>query len=74
MVISSRLTLPSEMLRESNAEAYANRADAAELDVVYRFGEALVDEDKVEITKEGISIPGYAQEVAFDLENPFSDM
>ena len=58
----------------NNAEAYANRADAAELDVVYRFGEALVDEDKVEITKEGISIPGYAQEVAFDLENPFSDM
>jgi acetoacetyl-[acyl-carrier protein] synthase len=58
----------------NNAEAYANRADAAELDVVYRFGEALVDEDKVEITKEGISIPGYAQEVTFDLENPFSDM
>jgi acetoacetyl-[acyl-carrier protein] synthase len=58
----------------NNAEAYANRADAAELDVVYRFGEALVDEDKVEITKEGISIPGYAQEVAFDLESPFSDM
>ena len=58
----------------NNAEAYANRADAAELDVVYRFGEALVDEDKVEITKEGISIPGYAQEVAFDLENPYSDM
>jgi acetoacetyl-[acyl-carrier protein] synthase len=58
----------------NNAEAYANRADAAELDVVYRFGESLVDEDKVSITKEGISIPGYAQEVAFDLENPFSDM
>lgn len=58
----------------NNAEAYANRADAAELDVVYRFGEALVDEDKVEITKEGISVPGYAQEVTFDLENPFSDM
>jgi acetoacetyl-[acyl-carrier protein] synthase len=58
----------------NNAEAYANRADAAELDVVYRFGESLVDEDKVSITKEGISIPGYAQEVAFDLENPYSDM
>ncbi|MDG2018147.1 MAG: hypothetical protein P8J25_01745 [Porticoccaceae bacterium] len=25
-------------------------------------------------TKEGISIPGYAQEVAFDMENPYSDM
>lgn len=58
----------------NNAEAYANRADAAQLDVVYRFGETLVDENKVVITKEGISVPGYAQEVTFDLENPFSDM
>jgi acetoacetyl-[acyl-carrier protein] synthase len=58
----------------NNAEAYADRADAAQLDVVYRFGETLVDEDKVVITKEGISIPGYAQKVAFDLENPYSDM
>ncbi|MGB2180584.1 MAG: beta-ketoacyl synthase, partial [Porticoccaceae bacterium] len=57
-----------------NAEAYANRADAAQLDVVYRFGESLVDEDKVVITEEGISVPGYAQEVAFDMDNPFSDM
>jgi acetoacetyl-[acyl-carrier protein] synthase len=58
----------------NNAEAYANRADEAQLDVVYRFGETLVDENKVVITKEGISVPGYAQEVTFDLENPFSDM
>jgi acetoacetyl-[acyl-carrier protein] synthase len=58
----------------NTAAAYADRADAAELDVVYRFGETLVDEDKVVITKEGISVPGYAQEVTFDLENPFSDM
>ena len=57
-----------------NAEAYANRADIAQLDVVYRFGESLADEDKVSITKEGISIPGYAQNIAFDMENPFSDM
>jgi acetoacetyl-[acyl-carrier protein] synthase len=58
----------------NTAAAYADRADAAELDVVYRFGETLVDEDKVVINKEGISVPGYAQEVTFDLENPFSDM
>jgi len=61
-------------ITRNNAEAYANRADIAQLDVVYRFGESLVDEDKVVITKEGISIPGYAQEVAFDMENPYSDM
>ena len=57
-----------------NAEAYASRADAAKLDVVYRFGEDLIDEDKVSITKEGISIPGFAQDIAFDWDNPYSDM
>jgi acetoacetyl-[acyl-carrier protein] synthase len=57
-----------------NAEAYANRADIAELNVVYRFGETLIDEEKVSITKQGISIPGFAQDVAFDLDNPYSDM
>jgi acetoacetyl-[acyl-carrier protein] synthase len=57
-----------------NAEAYANCADIAELNVVYRFGETLIDEEKVSITKEGISIPGLAQDVAFDLDNPYSDM
>jgi acetoacetyl-[acyl-carrier protein] synthase len=57
-----------------NAEAYANCADIAELNVVYRFGETLIDEEKVSITKQGISIPGFAQDVAFDLDNPYSDM
>ena len=56
------------------AEAYANRADIAELDVIYRFGEALVDEDRVMITEQGISVPGYAREIEFDLDNPHSDM
>jgi len=56
------------------AEAYANRADIAELDVIYRFGEALVDEDRVMITEQGISVPGYAREIEFDLDNPYSDM
>ena len=56
------------------AEAYANRADAAELDVIYRFGEDLVDEDRVMITEQGISVPGYARDIEFDLDNPYPDM
>ena len=55
-------------------QAYAERADAAQLDVIYRFGEPLIDEDKMVVTQEGISIPGFSREVEFDLENPYSDM
>jgi acetoacetyl-[acyl-carrier protein] synthase len=61
-------------IARDTAQLYADRADRAELDVIYRFGEALVDEDRVVITEQGISIPGYAREVEFDLENPYSDM
>ena len=56
------------------AQAYADRADLAELDVIYRFGEALVDEGRVVINEQGISVPGYARKVKFDLDNPYSDM
>ena len=56
------------------AEQYAGQADAAQLDVIYRFGEPLIDEGGVTITTEGIHIPGFARDVSFDLENPWQDM
>ena len=56
------------------AEQYAGQADAAQLDVIYRFGEPLIDEEGVTITTEGIHIPGFARDVSFDLENPWQDM
>ena len=56
------------------AKQYARQADAAQLDVIYRFGEPLIDEKGVTITTEGIHIPGFARDVSFDLENPWQDM
>ena len=56
------------------AEQYARQADAAQLDVIYRFGEPLIDEEGVTISTEGIHIPGFARDVSFDLENPWQDM
>ena len=56
------------------AKQYARQADAAQLDVIYRFGEPLIDEEGVTITTEGIHIPGFARDVSFDLENPWQDM
>lgn len=56
------------------AAQYATRADAAELDVIYRFGEPLIDEAGVTISAKGVHIPGFARDVIFDLENPWQDM
>jgi acetoacetyl-[acyl-carrier protein] synthase len=56
------------------AAAYADRADAGQLDVIYRFGEALIDEAQLKLSDKGVSIPGYARDVEFDLQNPYPDM
>ncbi len=58
----------------ANAEAYASRADNAELDVIYRFGETLIDEAELSLSEQGIDIPGFARSVEFNLQNPYPDM
>ena len=65
------------LLRERTrckAEAYSIRANFAELDVIYRFGEPLIDEKEISLTPEGVSIPGFSKDVLFDAINPWEDM
>ncbi|MBL4567613.1 MAG: beta-ketoacyl synthase [Porticoccus sp.] len=56
------------------AEDYARRANYGETEVVYRFGESLIDEDGISISSDGIHMPGYKQDVVFDKANPWKDM
>jgi acetoacetyl-[acyl-carrier protein] synthase len=65
-----------EKREKTRAEAtkYAAQADAAELNVIYRFGEALVDEAAVQLSETGILIPGFEREIQFNLENSWQDM
>ncbi len=57
-----------------NAEAYAARADSADLGVLYRFGEPLIDEEKISMDRRGLKIPGFPNQVLFDPDNPWDDM
>jgi len=56
------------------AEAYAQRADSAQLDVIYKFGNELIDEAALSISEQGINIPGFSRTVEFNLQNPYPDM
>lgn len=56
------------------ATAYEERADQGQLDVIYRFGEALIDEGEIQISQDDIRIPGYSNPVTFDKDNPWQDM
>lgn len=56
------------------AADYAARADDAQLDIIYRFGEAVIDDADLTLSGQGITIPGFDQKITFDMENPWQDM
>jgi len=58
----------------SEATKYAAQADAAALNVIYRFGEPLIDEAGLHISETGMSIPGFERDVQFNRENSWQDM
>ncbi len=62
-----------EQTRKAAAD-YSSRADNGKVNVVYRFGDPLIDETGIDISQDGIQMPGYEQKVVFDKVNPWSDM
>ncbi len=62
-----------EKTREAAAD-YAARADRGQLDVIYRFGEPVIEENGIKITRQGMTVPGYELDVVFDQANPWPDM
>ncbi|WP_438950932.1 beta-ketoacyl synthase [Porticoccus sp.] len=53
---------------------YALRADRAELDVIYRFGEQIIDDSAIQLGRDGLTMPGFGKAVIFDKSNPWADM
>jgi acetoacetyl-[acyl-carrier protein] synthase len=62
-----------EQTRQAAAD-YANRADKGEVDVIYRFGESMIDESDLKLSPDGVHVPGYERDVVFDKSNPWEDM
>ena len=62
-----------EATRKTTAD-YAFQADRGNLAVIYRFGEQLIDEQAVTITRTGMSIPGCSREIEFNAINVWQDM
>ena len=56
------------------ANAYDEACMREPMKPIYRFGEAMIDEDKIEISATELRLPGYAHAVDLDLKNPFEDM
>ncbi len=55
----------------TRANHYHQSADAGRFDVRYRFGEGVLEGPELEVAADSIHIPGYAQPVSLNVDNPF---
>jgi acetoacetyl-[acyl-carrier protein] synthase len=62
------------VLVEQAQNAYRQRANQGEFDIIYKFGEGLLDEDAMDINDEGVRFSEFKHTIALPTENPFTDM
>ena len=58
----------------ANAAAYDERALKGQLDIIYNFGQGMIDEQGIEISDAHISIPGFSKKLTFRKDERFKDM
>ncbi|WP_375740473.1 beta-ketoacyl synthase [Pseudomonas boanensis] len=58
----------------ANAQEYDRRALQGQFDIIYNFGNDLIDEQCIELSSDGIQIPGFAKPLMFKKDERFADM
>ncbi|MBA6419833.1 beta-ketoacyl synthase [Pseudomonas sp. 5Ae-yellow] len=58
----------------ANAAAYEQRALKGQLDIIYNFGQGMIDEHEIVISDTDISIPGFSKKLSFRKDERFKDM
>lgn len=61
-------------LVRQNANAYDSSATQGNFDTIYHFGQDLIDENDIQMTKTEIHIPGFANPIDLNMKNRFKDM
>jgi acetoacetyl-[acyl-carrier protein] synthase len=59
---------------ESAQQAYKMKINNGQYDLIYKFGEGLIDENEIKITETEMTLPGFANPIELSQENPFKDM
>lgn len=62
------------MLVEKAQAGYCQRANQGEFDIIYKFGEGLLDEEAIEINNDSLVFGEFKNTIGLPTENPFSDM
>lgn len=63
----------NDAVRE-RALAYDTAMTRGEVEVLYGYGEGVIDGDDLGLSETELRVPGYAQPIPLDAENPFPDM
>lgn len=58
----------------ANAQAYDQRALNGQLDIIYNFGQDMIEDQAIEITDEHLRIPGFSQLLTYKKDERFKDM
>jgi acetoacetyl-[acyl-carrier protein] synthase len=61
-------------LVEQAQTEYRQRANQGEFDLIYKFGEGLLDENTIEIKNDSLIFAEFKQAINLPTKNPFSDM
>ncbi len=59
---------------EANAQDYDERADNGEISPIYQFGEGVLTGQDLDFATDKLGIPGFAQPVSLEIQNPYEDM
>jgi len=59
---------------ETAQQAYRDRANNGQFDIIYKFGEGLIDENTISIDQQHINIAEFKHPIDLPNNNPFSDM
>ena len=54
--------------------AYQEKADNAQFDIIYKFGDGVLSDEDLDITAEDIAMSGFAHKITLPKKNPFDDM
>ncbi len=59
---------------EQAQQRYQEKADLGQFDIIYKFGDGLIDDSELELTTESINMPGFKHLIDLPTNNPFDDM
>ena len=69
----SAYTQKREAVR-AQANRYDELAVQGDLQVIYNFGQGIIDDSEIDITQDAISLAGFDHAVDLNIENPYKDM